>query len=312
MAVTSDWSGTPISARCLISAMRDVRLLQILFLGVLLGAGTWLRDFSLRPEQVLLTFIAGTIAQILCARAVGLPRTGLPSAIITCLSLSILLRADNPWAHPIVAAAAIGSKFVIRARGKHLFNPGNLGVILGLLFLPGTWTSPGQWGQDLAVAGWFVALGTVVTCRARRGDISWAFLVFHLGALAARVVWLGQSLAVFLHQLGNGSLLLFAFFMISDPMTIPNHKRGRIVHAALVAALAAFWQFGLYRQNGLLFALFLLAPTVPLWDWLWPAPKFAWRQIPSRGETHASDCPAPPHVPADLDRLILRRLSPRP
>jgi len=267
--------------------MRDARILQILFLGILLGAGAWLRDFSLRPWQIALTFLVGTGAQLLCARARGLERIGLPSALITCLSLSILLRADNLWAHPLAAAAAIGSKFLIRVRGKHLFNPGNLGVILGLLLVRGTWTSPGQWGQDLAWAGWLVCLGTIVTRRARRSDISWAFLAFYLGALVTRVVWLGQSPAVFLHQVGNGSLLLFAFFMISDPMTIPNHERGRMVHAALVAGLAVFWQFGLYRQNGLIFALFLLAPAVPLWDRIWPAPKFTWQPSTSQGVTHA-------------------------
>src|SRR5438552_1056482 len=186
--------------------MRDVRLYQILFLGILLGAGAWLRDFSLRPAQVALTFTAGILAQALGARILGRRDLGLASAAITCLSLSILLRADGLWAHPLAASAAIASKFLIRVRGKHLFNPGNLGIILGLVALPGTWTSPGQWGHDLALAGWFVALGAIVTSRARRADVSWAFLGFHLGALAARVAWLGQSRAVLFHQLTSGSL----------------------------------------------------------------------------------------------------------
>jgi Na+-transporting NADH:ubiquinone oxidoreductase subunit NqrB len=299
--------------------MHDARILQILFLGTLLAAGAWLRDFSLRPSQVLLTFFAGIATQVLCARTRGLKRIGIPSAVITCLSLSILLRADTLWAHPLLAASAIGSKFLIRVRGKHVFNPGNLGIILGLLLVPGTWTSPGQWGQDLAFAGWFVALGTIVTCRARRGDISWAFLAFYLGLLAARVAWLGQSLAVFVHQIGNGSLLLFAFFMISDPMTIPNHPRGRIVHAALVAGLAAIWQFGLYRPNGLIFALFLLAPAVALWDRLWPAPKFTWQHNASQGGTHGPmfairprpDIPARPAGTAGLDSLVPGNIASR-
>jgi Na+-transporting NADH:ubiquinone oxidoreductase subunit NqrB len=277
---------------------RDARVFQILFLGLLLGAGVWLRDFSLRPEQVAMTFAAGLLTQGLCARARGLKRAGYPSAAITCFSLSILLRADNLWAHPLAAVAAIAAKFLVRCRGKHLFNPGNLGIILALLLLPGTWTSPGQWGHDLAFAAWFVALGSVVTSRARRGDVSWAFLVFYLGAVALRIVWLGQSRAVFLHQLGNGSLLLFAFFMISDPMTIPNHSRGRLAHAALVAALAYAWQYELYRTNGLLWALFLAAPAVPLWDLVWPAPKFAWsttdrQPIGTKGVAHETPVPVP-------------------
>jgi enediyne biosynthesis protein E5 len=266
--------------------LRDARFFQIVFLGLLLGAGVWLRDFSLRPEQAALTFAAALLTQFLAARALGLKRSGLMSAAITALSLSILVRADTLWVHPVAASAAITSKFLLRVRGKHLFNPGNLGVMLALLVLPGAWTSPGQWGHDLAFAGWFVALGAVVTSRARRGDISWVFLSVYLGAVALRVAWLGQPAAVWIHQLCNGSLLLFAFFMISDPMTIPNHPRGRLVHAALVAALAFFWQYGLYRTNGLLWALFLMSPVVPIWDRLWPAPKFAWHSPDTKGVEH--------------------------
>ncbi len=65
---------------------------------------------------------------------------------------------------------------IFRFRGKHLFNPATFGIIFAIIFLPGTWVSPGQWGQDVAVAGWVVMLGMLVTNRARRGDISWTFL----------------------------------------------------------------------------------------------------------------------------------------
>ena len=266
--------------------MLDARIFQILFLGILLGAGAWLRDFSIRPEQVALTFLAGLLAQGGCVRALGLKGVGYRSAVITCFSLSLLLRADTLWVHPLAAAGAMASKFFVRVRGKHLFNPGNLGVMLALLFLPGAWVSAGQWGHDVAFAGWFVALGAIVVHRARRSDISWLFLIFFLGALALWVMWLGQRGAVWTHQLQNGSLLLFAFFMISDPMTIPNHPRGRILYAALVAAIAYLWQYELYRSNALLWTLFLLSPTVPLWDRLWPAPKFAWSETGAKGGMH--------------------------
>jgi Na+-transporting NADH:ubiquinone oxidoreductase subunit NqrB len=259
----------------------DPRIFQILFLGILLAAGAWLRDFSIRPEQIVLTFASAIATQAALNRAWGLKGVGFRSPIITAFSLSLLLRADNLWAHPVAAFVAIAAKFLIRFRGKHGFNPGNLGAVLGLSVLPGAWVSPGQWGQDVALAGWFVVLGTVVVHRARRVDISWAFLGFHLGALALRVAWLGQRWAIWTHQLANGGLLLFAFFMISDPMTIPNNPRGRLAHAALVTAIAYVWQFELYRTNALLWALFFAAPVVPLWDFVWAAPKFEW--IPKEG-----------------------------
>lgn len=262
---------------------RDARVYQVLFLGALLATGAFLRDFSIKPSQVLLTFASGLATQLFYIRALSLRGVGLSSAAITCLSLSLLLRADNLWAHPIAAALAIAAKFLVRVRGKHLFNPGNLGVAGALLLLPGTWVSAGQWGHDVALAAWFVALGGAVTMRARRADVSLAFLAFYLGAVLLRVAWLGQRWAVWTHQLTNGALLLFAFFMISDPKTIPNHPRGRILFAALVAALAYVWQYELRLTNGLLWALFLLSPTVPLWDRVWKAPSFEWIE---KGERH--------------------------
>ncbi len=207
------------------------------------------------------------------------------SAIITCLSLTLLLRADNLFAHPIAAAAAISSKSIFQFREKHLFNPASFGVVFAIVFLPGAWVSPGQWGQDFAIAGWVAMLGILVTQRARRADISWTFLGFYLGALAIRIAYLGYRWAVWTHQLESGALLLFAFFMISDPMTGPNSRRGRIAHAALVAAIAFVWQFELHRTNGLIWALFAAAPAVALWDELWPAQQFVWSQNGGGDET---------------------------
>jgi len=261
------------------AAFGDPRIFQILFLGILLAAGAWLRDFSLSTAQIILTFTAAITAQ---GFSFGLrpeaPRS-YRSAIITALSLTLLLRADNLWVHPMAASAAILSKSLIRPRAKHLFNPATFGVMFAMLLLPGAWVSPGQWGQDVALAGWMIALGAFVATRARRADISWSFLAFYVGALALRVPYLGQRWAVLEHQLLNGALLLFAFFMISDPMTSPNHARARAIHAALVAAIAFTWQFGFYAHNGMLWALFLTAPMVPMWDALWPAPKYQWTKL---------------------------------
>ncbi len=260
------------------SALRDPRIFQIFALGILLAIGAFVRDFSIRPAQIVLTFAAGLIAQHACWLLHPSKRCSYRSAIITCFSLSLLLRADSLLVHPIAAAAAISSKSIFRFRCKHLFNPATFGVIFAVVLLHGAWVSPGQWGQDVAVASWVVMLGTLVTQRAHRGDISWTFAGFYLGAVALRVAYLGQRFGVWTHQLQNGALLLFAFFMISDPMTGPNSRRGRFAHAAIVAAIAYVWQFRFYRTNGLIWALIIAAPAVPLWDAIWPARKFEWTQ----------------------------------
>jgi Na+-transporting NADH:ubiquinone oxidoreductase subunit NqrB len=280
----------------------DPRLMQILFLGILLGAGACLRDFSIKLAQVILTFAASFTCQAFLGRLARQSPISYRSAFITGLSLALLLRSDSLIAHPVAAALAIASKFLIRVRGKHVFNPANFGLVVALVVLPGTWISPGQWGQDVALACWLLLLGNLVVHRARRADISWSFLLLYLGALAIRVAWLGQFTAVWVHQMSNGALLLFAFFMISDPMTSPNHSKARFLHAGLVAFVAYVCQFGLYRNNGFILALFVAAPLVPVWDVIWIAPRFQWM---SQGGAKDAQEPRASRAPRNI-RVINR------
>jgi Na+-transporting NADH:ubiquinone oxidoreductase subunit NqrB len=258
--------------------LRDARLFQIVFLATLLTVGALTRDFALLPQQMAAAFAAGLATQALWIRALKIEHRGVLSALITCFGLSLLLRADSMWVHPLAASLAISSKFVLRVHGKHVFNPANLGVILAISLLPGAWISPGQWGQAVALAAWLVVLGGVVAHRARRADIAWVFLAAYLGLFGLRVIILGQPWAIFAHQFGGGALLLFSFFMISDPMTVPNRRAPRIAYAIVVAVAAFLWQYALFRSNGLVWALFFCAPLVPVIDRLWPAERFEWRQ----------------------------------
>jgi Na+-translocating ferredoxin:NAD+ oxidoreductase RnfD subunit len=83
-------------------------------------------------------------------------------------------------------------------------------------------------------------------------------------------------------QLQSGALLLFTFFMISDPKTTPDSRSGRILFALLVAAAAAYVQFALYRTNGLLWSLAICSILTPLIDYMSPAKQYQW-QIPNTG-----------------------------
>jgi Na+-transporting NADH:ubiquinone oxidoreductase subunit NqrB len=156
-----------------LGAFPDPRLAQMAVLGTILTIGAALYDFALDPRQVALTFAAALLVQFLSDRIAGRPTLNYRSALITALSLALLLRADSLWAHPAAAAAAIGSKSLIRVRGKHLFNPSCFGVVFALAAIPGVWVSPGQWGDGIAAAGWIAVAGTMARrSRASCGSAS--------------------------------------------------------------------------------------------------------------------------------------------
>lgn len=254
----------------------DVRIIQIILMGTLLGIGVFFRDFSIHPIQIILTFLSGILSHVLWTWFLKI-RVAILSTIITCFGTSLLLRSDLFWIHPVIVFLVISSKFVIRIRGKHIFNPAMLGVILGINLFPHTWVSPGQWGFELTIGIWLLVFGLIVSGRAGISDISYAFLFFHFSFLAYRIIRFEYQWDVLLHQFQNGALILFAFFMITDPKTIPDHKYGRIAHAFLVALVSYIWAFVYFKTNPLIWALFLVSPVVLIWDYLFKAQKYKWK-----------------------------------
>jgi len=129
-------------------------------------------------------------------------------------------------------------------------------------------------------------LGLVVH-RAARSDVTIAFLAVYLGLLFGRSLWLNEPLAIPLHRLESGALLLFSFFMISDPKTTPDSRLGRVLFAALVALGAYTVQFWFFRTNGLLWSLATCSLAVPLIDRLLPGPRYQWAGTAHPGERNS-------------------------
>ena len=272
--------GMTIAMRRVLPELRDARDWQILSLSLLLAYGIGFLGFDQQPFSVALIVSTALVTQYVCGRLVGLAAFDPKSPLITSLSLSILLRAADPLWLALAAFLAVASKFVLRIDGKHVFNPANFGIAVLLLATDVAWISPSQWGSATWAAFLFASLAILVLSRARRADIAVAFLVFYVAILVGRAMWLGDPWSIPLKQMQSGAVLLFAFFMISDPKTTPDRRSMRILFAFLVAALAAWIQLGLYRPQGLMCALFLLSPLVPLLDRLVPrergAPRFQW------------------------------------
>jgi Na+-transporting NADH:ubiquinone oxidoreductase subunit NqrB len=270
---------------------RDARDFQILFLFTFFAIGISARDFTIRWDCVSAAIVASLLVQWIADRIWQSPTPSLRSALITAISLCLLLRANSWTTMALAGSLAVLSKFLLRYRGKHFFNPSNLGIILALLMTKDGWITPGQWGEEMWCALFFVGAGLMVVKKVGRWDTTAVFLGSYALLEAARNYWLGWTWDVFTHRLMSGSLLLFAFFMITDPRAIPDHVRGRIVFASLVALMTFVLRNYFFLPTAAFWALFALSPITIFLDQWWRSKRFQWNFRPAKivsysGGTH--------------------------
>jgi Na+-transporting NADH:ubiquinone oxidoreductase subunit NqrB len=256
----------------------DPRWWQICCLGSLLTYGLLRLNFDTPAIQVAATIGTALLVQLAFTRLFRIPTFEWKSALISGFGLCFLFRA-NDWRLAVLCAViAIGSKFLIRFQGKHLWNPTNIALVLMMIAFDQAWVSPGQWGSGPTLAYAMAMAGAFVVNRSARSDTSIAFIAAYAAILVGRSLWIGEPLTIPVHRLENGALMIFTFHMISDPKTTPNTRAGRILFASLVAVGAGFVAFVLFRPNGPIWALAALAPLVPLIDHVLPGPKYEWKR----------------------------------
>ncbi len=270
---------TPVGERNRVN-LRDPRYYQIAVLSSLVAFGVAGLDFGISAANAVAIVTMALATQYAGTRLCGLPAFDPLSPLITSLSLTLLLRTDLVALAALAAVIAIGSKFAIRVRGKHIFNPANVAIVTLMLATDHAWISSGQWGNAAIGAFALACLGFLVLTRAKRAETTLAFLGAYALLLLSRAAWLGDPLAIPLHQLQNGALLIFAFFMISDPKTTPDHRIGRIAYGAIVASVTMFIQFVLYEPGAPVLALIACSPVVPFIDALLCGNKYNW-SLPS-------------------------------
>ena len=295
---------------------QDPRNYQILFLSLFLFLGIATRDWTLRPDLILVVIVTCLLTQWLAISVLGKSKgkllnllikksecldksdsdfaifskiASLKSAMITALGLSLLLRADHYTTMILAGSLAILSKFLFQVERKHFFNPANFGIIAALILTNDAWVSPGQWGDDGWYALLFLGTGGMVLKPVGRWDTTAAFLGTYALLEGIRNLWLGWTWDVYCHRLMSGSLLLFALFMITDPRSIPKARFGRLLWAGFIAILAFILRNYLFISSGVFWALFALSPLSVVLDFIWSAPQFSWLSTLSNPDSHSSE-----------------------
>lgn len=319
MPVNRHWTGFP--------ARGDPRFAISAILAAYVTLGIAVLGFNRSPLQVAITVGAAVLLDMTLHRVFRGGPTLFPlSAVITGLSLSILANyAHGLWFALVPIFLAIGSKYLFTFRGRHLYNPALFGVAASLLLADGMISeSPAyQWGGTYAAVVFVVTLGLLLfVLPVRRGTLIVSFLAFYFIALAARA-WLTRwHMPVetwFMGALTSPAFYLFTFFMITDPQTSPESRRGQVLMAFGIVAV----DFLLHLKFTLsthFFAAFTCA-TLRL-AWLhgrallegWPAllgrlrfavPRWAFITVLAAGSLYAHQGAGTARVAPDVDfRLV--------
>jgi hypothetical protein len=263
----------------------DPRYFQVIFQVVFLSYGTfylqwkadWIHFILSIGGCLFFQYVADSIISKKLLSVFAFNRWGF-SVLISALSLCLLLKTNHWYISLLAAFLTVTSKYVLRWDHKHVFNPSAFGIVATLLITKDAWLSPGQWGSNTVIFFGVITLGTIVVTKVQKLDVSLAFLLTYTGLLYWRQIYvLGWPMDYFLHSVSTGSLLLFTFFMISDPKTSPNHPIARIMWAMMIAVFAFYLSAFKWKYNTPIWVLVVAAPLVPLFNKIFVGNNFQWK-----------------------------------
>jgi Na+-transporting NADH:ubiquinone oxidoreductase subunit NqrB len=227
------------------------------------------------------------------------------SAMLTGSGVALILRVpstpvDDHWTthkwyvFAGVAALSLSTKYLIRYRGSHVFNPSNLGLVVAFVVLGSSrvepldfWWAPLEGGMLAAYA--VILTGGVLITR-RIGLLAaaatfWVALAAGVGLLAASghcmvARWAFSPVCGFDYWrviVTSPEVLIFMFFMITDPRTLPTGRVGRVVFGLLVAIASTLLMAPQTNEFGtkvaLLGGLVVVCALRPLVERLVPEPR---------------------------------------
>lgn len=275
---------------------RDPRLRLSAVIITLHVLGQTMLGFKVSLSQILISIGVGALIDAVVTyrrqHVLAWPASG----ILTGSGVAFVLRASGTengdwWSlngiHFFVLAVvlALASKHLIRPGGRHLFNPSNVGLVWALLVIGPSHVFPQYlwWGpNDLGVAlayGVILVGGFWVLRPVRMGPMALSYLATFavlIGAFAAGgksfiAIWHDgpvSGLSYWANIALSPEVLVFVFFMMSDPQTAPRTARGRIAYGVATAVLTAglvYFQpteFGI--KLAILSSLIVVCAAVPL------------------------------------------------
>ncbi len=284
----------------LLPNLRDARLHVAAVIVSIHVLGQVALDFRVSVPQILAAILAcavfEVIAQFATRRVIAWPA----SAMLTGSGVALILRDAGMeagqywsfhhwWWFALIATGSLSTKYLVRWRGSHVFNPSNLGLVVAFLLLGSDRIEPLDfWWAPLRapmIGAYLVIIagGVVITRRAGLLEMAtafWATLAAFLGALAlaGHCMLTSWSLTPVCDArfwrvvVLSPETMIFLFFMITDPRTVPAGRRERVAFGICVGVMSALfmapWQTEFSAKVGLLGGLVAVCAARPVAAWL--------------------------------------------
>jgi Na+-translocating ferredoxin:NAD+ oxidoreductase RnfD subunit len=214
--------------------------------------------------RTALAIVTAIAAELLMARLTYGQWPHPASAYITGISVGILVRSPFLWPYALASLISITSKYVLRIKGRHLWNPSNLGVSAVLFLAPASVSLLSiQWGNNIWPMVVIWTLGSVIVWRAGRLHISATYVASFLFFSFVRSAITGNPWLANVAPITGPMYQLFIFFMVTDPKTTVRPFWGQVVVVFMVALVETVLRLSevVYAP---FYALFLVGPTALL------------------------------------------------
>lgn len=190
----------------------------------------------------------------------------LASAYVSGISVGILVRTEAIWPFALTAALSILSKYVIRVKGRHIWNPSNFAIAAMLLVAHEHMATLGpEFDNKLGPFLIVFAIGCVIVGRLGRLHISATYALSFVAFAWLRALITGQSMWTTVAPITGPMYMLFTFFMITDPKTTVSGRNAQILVAFLIAAAECVLRLA-ENIHAPYFALFIVGPAANLID----------------------------------------------
>jgi Na+-translocating ferredoxin:NAD+ oxidoreductase RnfD subunit len=245
----------------------DTRFVPPILITLILLAGQLSYGILESYPQTLLAIFTAIVFEIVLSKWVTGKYPHLASAYITGISVGILIRSPEFWTFALCAAISITSKYVLRYKNRHLWNPSNFGVSFMLFFAPFAVAGLSiQWGNNIWVLLVIWLLGAIIIYRLKRFHITITYVLSFLAFSFLRSWFTGDPFLAEVAPITSPMYQLFIFFMITDPKTtVRSSKRAQI----FVAFVVAFVEMLLRLTENIhapYYALFIVGPIANFID----------------------------------------------